>query len=177
MGIIHHFDKEKAIESILFIAERDKDLYRIMKLFYLADKLHLQRYGRLIAGDIYFAMKSGPVPSESYDLLKKVKGYQGKKHGITDLGFLLNYYTVKPQRDFDPDLLSESEMECLTDTMNEYGHLSSADLKKASHDEAYEKAWENRINRNSVPISLKSIAEFLPEKDLILGHLGFSLNG
>ncbi len=39
-------------------------------MMYFADRLHLERYGRFICGDSYVAMKNGPVPSFTYDILK-----------------------------------------------------------------------------------------------------------
>ena len=36
---------------------------KAIKLIYLADRLHLRKYGRPIIGDMYWAMKLGPVGS------------------------------------------------------------------------------------------------------------------
>jgi hypothetical protein len=60
------FDRDKALEVILFIAEKlgAPTLLIISKILYLADKRHLQDYGRLICGDRYIAMEFGPVPCE-----------------------------------------------------------------------------------------------------------------
>jgi Protein of unknown function (DUF4065) len=43
--------------------------WRICKLLFLADKLHLLRYGRPITGDAYYAMKLGPVPTNVLNVL------------------------------------------------------------------------------------------------------------
>ena len=45
--------------------------YDIVKSLFLADKAHLNRYGRPITFDNYFAMKDGPVPNLAYNLLKR----------------------------------------------------------------------------------------------------------
>jgi uncharacterized phage-associated protein len=70
------WDKEKAIEAIVYLANRlDKPTkLKIFKLLYFADKLHMSRYGRFIVGDYYVAMKHGPVPSRTYNILKEVEG-------------------------------------------------------------------------------------------------------
>src|SRR5260370_34242127 len=45
--------------------------YDILKTIFLADKAHLNKYGRPITFDNYVAMRAGPVPSLAYDLLKE----------------------------------------------------------------------------------------------------------
>ncbi|MEK7221817.1 MAG: Panacea domain-containing protein, partial [Nitrospirota bacterium] len=59
------FDPDKAIQAILFVARSitGATFHQISKIIYFADKDHLQKYGRLICGDSYVAMKHGPVPS------------------------------------------------------------------------------------------------------------------
>ena len=37
----------------------------LLKMIYMADRYHLRRFGRLISGDTYYAMRLGPVPSIS----------------------------------------------------------------------------------------------------------------
>src|SRR3989338_2956187 len=59
---IKHFDRDKALEAILYIAKNlhSPTYHSISKMLYLSDKLHLQEYGRLICGDRYIAMDNGP---------------------------------------------------------------------------------------------------------------------
>jgi len=84
----HLFDREKAIEATLFMAKLlpNPTKHSISKMFYLADKLHLQEYGRLICGDRYIAMEYGPVPSAIYDMMKVAAG-QGRIDPDTHLPF------------------------------------------------------------------------------------------
>src|SRR4030067_924651 len=73
---IKHFDRDKALEVILFVARslHNPTFHSISKILYLSDKLHLQEYGRLICGDQYIAMEYGPVPSAIYDMMKVAAG-------------------------------------------------------------------------------------------------------
>lgn len=48
MGIVFKFDAEKAVEVLLYIAEKCPDVYKALKVLYFADKDHLAQYGRLI---------------------------------------------------------------------------------------------------------------------------------
>ncbi|WP_255566960.1 MULTISPECIES: Panacea domain-containing protein [unclassified Photorhabdus] len=70
------FDSEKAIESILYVASTApiSDIYHVGKILYFADRLHLERYGRLITGDNHLAMKDGPVAENAYDIIKVARG-------------------------------------------------------------------------------------------------------
>ena len=72
---IKHFDRDKALEAILYIANslHNPTFHSISKMLYLSDKLHLQDYGRLICGDSYVAMEYGPVPSAIYNMMKVAK--------------------------------------------------------------------------------------------------------
>src|SRR4030066_2115183 len=69
------FDRTKAIEAILYLANKipNPGKYVICKLLYLADKCSLEKYGRFIFGETYCAMERGATPSNAYDLLKEVK--------------------------------------------------------------------------------------------------------
>ena len=69
------FQPQKAVAAAAFLIEKTgQSLYTLMKMLYLADRLHLSRHGRFIAGDNYTAMRQGPVPSITYDLFKHVRG-------------------------------------------------------------------------------------------------------
>ena len=47
------------------------NLNAILKLLFFAEVDHLNRYGRPIVGDRYYARQWGPVPETTYDLLKE----------------------------------------------------------------------------------------------------------
>lgn len=69
-------NKTKIAEAILYLISRAEQLgkrvtqYDIVKSVFIADTSHIATYGRPITYDNYFAMKHGPVPSETYDMLK-----------------------------------------------------------------------------------------------------------
>ena len=169
MGRTSEFDPDKAVEAILYIANRVQDpgFHRISKILYFADKEHLSRYGRLICGDHYVAMKHGPVPSGIYDIFKHVRGdgiYCPVQHAQEAFGVEADHCVV-PYRDFDPDALSDSERECLDVAIKEYRDLNFHTLTQRSHDGAWEAAGENEF------ISLFSIADTLPNAEEVLNHL------
>ncbi len=162
------FDPEKAVEVILYVANRvnDPGFHRISKLLYFADREHLAKYGRFISGDSYVAMKHGPVPSGTYDILKCVRG-----DGLTcpvphaSESFRVDAPRVLPLRDADMSLLSESEKECLDAAIAKYGNMTFGELTNASHDKTWESADENEF------ILVEQIVATLPDAEELLRHL------
>lgn len=165
-----HFDPEKAVEVILYVANRvgDPSFHRISKILYFADREHLAKYGRFICGDSYVAMKHGPVPSGTYDILKFVRGDDGLTCNVSRAKESFHVDERKliiPSKDANQDLLSESEKECLDGAIVNFGKLSFGKLTKLSHDKAWDSADENES------IEVEQIAITLPDAKHLLKHL------
>lgn len=166
------FDPQKAIEVILYIANNLQipDFHKISKVLYFADKSHLERYGRLICGDSYIAMKHGPVPSGVYDILKTVRG-DGLWSDVICEKLDMESFSVHekkrvvPSRGANTDLLSESDIECLSEAIGKYGTLEFSELTEASHDNA----WKS-VDQNDV-IDIEEIVATLSHSDELLEHL------
>ena len=166
MSIRYKFNAEKAIEVLLYIAEKSNNIYNVLKVLYFADKEHLAKYGRLICGDSYVAMSHGPVPSGAYDLIKYARGDGFCQTDVPITGvFTIQGRTIVPRRKANLDLLSESDMECLDAAIGRYGDLPFSQLKRLSHDKAYEAADENDF------IPLEAIVRTLPNGDLLLDYI------
>ena len=170
MPIQKNFDPEKAVEIILYIANRAQipDIYQVLKVIYFADIKHLHEYGRFMNGDRYIAMEKGPVPSGAYDIVKNVRG-----DGIYDCdhakaSFQIggdNKYKILPFRDADLDIFSKSEIKFLDESIDKYGGMTFGQLKKISHDNAYNTA---DINDD---ISVEEIAKMRENNELLLDYL------
>ncbi len=159
------FDAQKAYEIIIYFANRCKitDYYNILKYLYLADKLHLERYGRFISGDIHYAMKFGPVPSKTYDIIKNVK------NGLDlNCGFMVSGFKIEPNRDANIDYLSETDIECLDEIINKYGECNFENIHDESLDDAYEEYF---VEGTSTLIPLKAIIKTLPNSDELIEYL------
>jgi hypothetical protein len=156
------FDRTKAIEAILYLANRLKspDKYIICKRLYLADKCSLEKYGRFIFSESYCAMGQGATPSNSYDLLKEAI------YKTVD-GIGVNGNQVIPLRDARLDYLSQSDIECLDQAIN----IHPSRLKQDTHDDAWQKSWNNRGEKKSSPIPIESIAELFANSDDLLDYL------
>lgn len=128
-------DKSKAINSILFVINKlgsDKsDKHKVFKILYFADQKHLVRYGRPITGDAYVKMEYGPVPSYLRDVTEG-----NHKKGMIEIRGKFHLQSSYP---YDLDDFSESELECLSEAIEENQNISFGDLTEKSHD----KAWQN----------------------------------
>jgi len=161
------FDAEKALEVLLYIGRRVPDLYSAVKVLYFADKEHLERYGRQISGDTYVAMDWGPVPSETYDLVKCARGDHRRDFGlpVKETLAICDRKVLCPKREPDLDLLSESDMECLDFAIERYGGLNFDELSRLSHEEpAYKEAGKDEY------MELESIVRSLHNGQVLLDY-------
>lgn len=165
------FDRKKSLEVLIYIASKVRDMYKTLKILYFADKLHLSRYGRFINGDTYIAMVNGPVPSESYDLIRGIKGiglYPATKYESESLS--VNGNNLVPSRSADINLISKSDFECLDAAIDTYKEFSFNQLHETSSDEAYKAADING------EMSIELIANTLPNPEEVLSYLGEMYN-
>ena len=163
--ITFKFNEPKAIETILYLANRISDSckYNICKMLYLADKTCLEKYGRFMFGESYSAMKEGATPSKSYDLLKRTA-----KECTEELRVEGN--SIIPLRDANLDYLSESDIECLNQTIAIYDKTRWK-MRRDAHDAAWKKAWDNRGENRSADISVRSIAKILANSEDLIDYL------
>jgi len=161
------FNPEKTLEVLLYIIRNieNPDIYKCLKILYFSDKKNLENFGRFISGDSYVAMKHGPVPSGAYDIIKFIRGDGGFGTIDWETALEVKHNNLVPLREPNLDFLSESDIESLEYSINEYGDLSFSDLKDLSHDEAYDSVDKNDM------ISIEAIASTLKDKDLIMDHL------
>jgi hypothetical protein len=151
---------DKIVEALLYLAHKrpGADKYQAVKLFYLADREHIRRYGRPITFDNYFALWYGPVGTTTLDLLNGASPslFGGKE---TVLPFKTEKGSVKtksgketettfisvPSRPVNFDLFSKSDLQVLDEVISKYKNASFDDLFGETHKHfAYQNAWENR---------------------------------
>lgn len=167
-----NFDSRKAVSAVSYLAEHTGDtLYILMKMMYLADKVHLDRYGRFISGDWYVAMKKGPVPSQTYDLLTKLRdGTSDNKAAAEQLRVSSDHHLQAIDRS-DYDELSESDIECLDEILAAYKRLGKWAIREMSHDEVWERSWAARsFFSKRAAMSMDAIAEHVGG-DRLVSHV------
>lgn len=147
----------KIIEAITWIVaeagrrKREVTQYDILKTLFLADKSHLNEYGRPVTFDNYYAMKDGPVASVAYNLLKEDKRTLGKyrikklpwKRSAPERGSGRFYYS-KAKDVVDDDILSPSDVSALGDALTTIKSLTFSQIRNLMHsDAAYVEAWRD----------------------------------
>ncbi len=137
----------KALETLVYLANKDKRQYWILKTIYLADKEHLKLYGRQIFDDRYIAMRLGPVPSLAYDIVKSVRegavGYNFPDPKPETALTAPDNKTVRTSRKANEKLLSASEIKCLNDAYDLIKNLTLQQVKELTHDAAYDTAEQD----------------------------------
>ena len=112
------------------------------------------------------AMKHGPVPSNAYDIMKKELNYNSSLKGLDYDSFSVRQgMKVSPSRKANTDLLSESDIECLDESIEFCSSKDFDTLTDISHD----KAWESADVNDS--IILESIVATLKDSEILLEHL------
>ncbi|MBS9767988.1 MAG: SocA family protein [Flavobacteriaceae bacterium] len=156
--------REKAVNSLLFVVSNleKADTHKTYKILYFADQKHLLKYGRPIFGDVYVKMPYGPVPSFVKDVVDE------QISGLEEVVAKYNKYYIKPLIEPNLDYLSESDLECLQEAIQENKDLSFDILTEKSHDNAYHKA--------SWAISYLEMAKVVGADENLLKFISMQIN-
>lgn len=125
---------ETALQVVHYLLSKvpAADKINIVKMAYVADKLHLLHYARTITRDQYFAMKYGPIGSNVLDICNLSTFI-----GLDTVRFASQYLEVKNEttivakQAMEHDLLSESDFAMLDQAIAKY--KSGQDLVDFTH--------------------------------------------
>ncbi len=127
------------VEALYYILTKIKraDKIKLVKLIYLADKLHLLRYGRTITNDDYYAMENGPVGTTVKDVLS-FDSFNITSSGYKYASRLLkkidkNNFEANPNAKVSFDMLSESDKGVLDFIIDKFGKMSQWKLVEYTH--------------------------------------------
>ncbi len=157
-------NREKTINALLFLISEANSRgklpsqYDLVKATFLADRAHLNKFGRPITFDRYVAMVHGPVPSFAYDCLKpefnwSVLDRESAPWTWTTQG-TANRFALGEE---GPNLrkLSASDQECLSDAVGTVLSLTFRQIRRLTHeDRAYIEAWREDDVMNAFPIDM-----------------------
>jgi len=149
------FDLDRCIEAtgVLF-SETETQIMsrmRLLKLLYLANRKSLQETGDPIVDDDVFAMKNGPVLSQTYDIIKgcaeeKTLTAWRKHFKVVD--------GVQVQMVSTPgtDNLSDYDTRTLIETAHQYRDTDDEDLSELTHTFAeYRRHWNGSQSGERIP--------------------------
>lgn len=141
------FKLKKAVQALNLIATNNGgkvNKMKALKLIWLADRLHLRKFGRTILNDQYVAMPNGPVASSTRDVLegsysfedyvtKHLKSYEEDRYFYCAFG------------DFDSSVFSKSDLDCINEVIKSYSQFSKFELSDFSHLFPEWKRWEHEL--------------------------------
>ncbi len=158
-------DKERILEAILFLIGRTSGLsqHEIVKSLFLADRAHLNTYGRPITFDNYVAMEHGPVPSLAYNALEPSfnfsKIFKEERPWVTIRDGNKNRF-VNPKRGFRKDVLSKTDIDALESALQTIKTLSVSQIRRLTHDDpAYKEAWSRRGKAAAADMDMSKLLE------------------
>ena len=170
----------KLTELLLYLSHKKQhvDHYKACKLVYLADWLHLNKFGRPLIGDTHKATPFGPVAAKTRELLgaepqaMKEAGLDGLPFETGSLDGIIQIGA--PKRAVDHKFFSRSDLEVFDDVLARYGDLTFAELHElTSRHFAYRNAWDNKPQqRRSAPISYDDMLEESAVKDGYIEEIG-----
>ena len=137
MAISPSTSYKKATQALNFFAQKKDgkiNKMKAIKLIYLADRLHLRKYGRPIVGDVYFAMKLGPVGSQAkrvaeLDTMPDDAFSYAKKY-IKPTDEKKQFVSLQP---VDMDLFSKTDLECLESVYKAFSDKDQFELAELTH--------------------------------------------
>jgi uncharacterized phage-associated protein len=139
MKLKFRFNEEKAIEALVWLAHEWPGVtpFYIAKIFFYAEKEHLNQYGRPIMADTFIAMPYGPVPSTIYDFIKGNYLLAEQPDAIGE-AVAVKDSKVHALRSPNLDVFSESDLECLRGALEKCRDVRFGQLSTMTHSE---RAW------------------------------------
>ena len=113
---------------------------KAIKLIYLADRFHLRKYGRPIVGDVYWAMKLGPIGSKTLNVANLSENNLDRnslkyaKEFISHPKDDAKKEEIISRKEVDLDVFSQTDIEALETIYKEFGDKDQFELaKKITH--------------------------------------------
>lgn len=161
------YDWRKEDEAIIYLAQRLQPAYprKVLDVLYLAEKLHLSRYGRTITGGQWWASHYGPLPKRwrNRDLLASEHNYT---QSLPTIDFPATVYwthrLVRPLREPDRTEFSQTDEECLDEVIRLSQEREDEETYNEARDWAWMKATDGLVIGHFAPIPLLTISLTLP---------------
>lgn len=147
------FNHRKITQALNFFAiEEGQPIIKMkaLKLLWLADRLHLRRYGRTISDDKYYAMQFGPVASNAYNIASHKERYLSREA----IEYSERFVAEQSQRTFsstapvEEKVFSQTDRDALRDVYKEFGRLNEEELSELSHKFPEWMAFEKELASN-----------------------------
>lgn len=138
MKVKYRFNWNKAVEAVVWLSANKPgiDIYHIAKVLFFAEKMHINLYARPIIGDTYIRMEHGPVPSSVLNLAKRNEFVHPDLLEAMKQSVEIDYPdSFRAKREPETNLFSQTDIECLNESLKQYGDASFDDLWSLTHEE------------------------------------------
>lgn len=145
------FNYKKSVQALNLLANLSGgsiNKMKAIKLIWLADRLHLRKFGRTITGDEYYALPNGPVPSATRDVLENSNFIEDSatdyaSEYITEI----DKYNYRSLIEGNYKVFSQSDVNILKTVFSTYGHLDHFALSDFSHNFPEWKKHESALSK------------------------------
>jgi uncharacterized phage-associated protein len=164
---MEHYDVKKIANTIIFFIDNDvKNLgiTKLMKLFFYADKYHLEEYGKPIFNHNYTKLPRGPVPTWLYSIIRTAVSGSIDFDFKSEVDIFNNYIEAKEvnngeymqvffnkKQGFDKNFFSKSQINILSRIIDEFKYITATDISEKSH---ATKAWQSVEQNQQITYSL-----------------------
>lgn len=156
---------KKVTQSLNWLAKKEGgqiNKMKAIKLVWMADRLHLRKYGRPITKDDYIAMKFGPVGSVTRNITDEATPYLSDEQLGYSQKFIKktadNFFTSV--NDVDVAVFSESDLESLEKVYGDFGKFDQFELAKLTHEFPEWKKFEKRLESGAISQAPMSYVDF-----------------
>jgi hypothetical protein len=144
---MNEFNIEKIANAIIFFIDRDvKHLgkTKFIKIMFIADKIHLEKYGRTIFEDTYYKTSNTIIPLKTFNIINDFIENAITKNSKTDIlikkfsALISMQYkydkqckqaiTFTKKIDFNKNIFSKSELQILKLIAEQYRKTSSEEI-------------------------------------------------
>lgn len=147
LGFNMNIQQKKIENIILYFANRANnntiDRLKLMKLIWLSDRLHLNKYGRLIIKDRYKALPNGPIASTALDM---------SNYSIPE-AYDVEGFNIKAKVNYEEDYFSKSDIKVMNYIWEKYGGMDTFELRDFSHLFPEWLRYEKELNTETFPNS------------------------
>jgi uncharacterized phage-associated protein len=165
------FNYKKAVQALNIIALKSGgtvNKMKAIKLIWLADRLHLRKYGRTITGDVYFALPHGPVPSTTKDIvsLNSFTLSEDEFTYIDEYLSIIGRYDYQSSKEPYLKVFSKTDIASIEEVYKFYGKYDQYELRDISHRFPEWKRWEQKIGQTNSRF-LMDYRDFFKDPDII----------
>lgn len=172
------FNEEKTTALACYLLDETKIEYlKLIKMMYIADRKMLELHNKLITGDTFVNMRLGPVPINTYGLIREEKEIthfnkqikQDRKNSSycsiwstwSDHIKVDEYAISVKEKPHYENILVETEMKVIDEIKEKYKNYSSADLVSLLHNKDFCPEWVDPEPNSISPLSITRIMRSL----------------